>query len=88
MKRKTNILRNDDIPRNDVHRKYCGFCRAAIAYIDYKDPEFLKTFLNPQGKILPHRYSGNCRKHQRKIALAIKRARLIAILPYKVDNYR
>lgn len=88
MKTKANILRNDAMPKRREQRKYCGFCRAAITYIDYKDPEFLKTFLNLQGKILPHRYLGNCRKHQHKIATAIKRARLLAILPYKVDNYR
>ena len=73
-------------PTVDVKRKkYCRFKRNKIKYIDYKDPNFLKKFLNEQGKILPRRLTGTSLKFQRKIAQAIKRARHIAILPYVTD---
>ena len=66
-------------------KKYCRFKKAGIKYIDYKDPEFLKKFLNEQGKILPRRITGTSLKFQRKVATAIKRARSLALLPYVTD---
>jgi len=66
-------------------KKYCRFKRNNIKYIDYKDPEFLKRFLNEQGKILPRRLTGTSLKYQRKVACAIKRARHLALLPYVTD---
>jgi small subunit ribosomal protein S18 len=70
----------------DVQRKkYCRFKKMGIKYIDYKDPEFLKKFLNEQGKILPRRLTGTSLKFQRKVATAIKRARHLALLPYVTD---
>ena len=63
-------------------KKYCRFKKAKIKFIDYKDPEFLKKFLNEQGKILPRRITGNCAKHQRALTVAIKRARHLALMPY------
>ena len=66
-------------------KKYCRFRKSRIKYIDYKDPEFLKKFLNEQGKILPRRLTGTSLKFQRKIAVAIKRARHLALLPYVTD---
>jgi len=66
-------------------KKYCRFQKSRIKYIDYKDPEFLKKFLNEQGKILPRRLTGTSLKFQRKIAVAIKRARHLALLPYVTD---
>ena len=66
-------------------KKYCRFRKNRIIYIDYKDPEFLKKFLNEQGKILPRRLTGTSLKFQRKIAVAIKRARHLALLPYVTD---
>ena len=54
-------------------------------YVDYKDPEFLKKFLNEQGKILPRRITGTSLKFQRKVAQAVKRARSLALLPYVTD---
>ncbi|RLD96012.1 MAG: 30S ribosomal protein S18 [Bacteroidetes bacterium] len=66
-------------------KKYCRFRKNRLRYIDYKDPEFLKKFLNEQGKILPRRLTGTSLKFQRKIAVAIKRARHLALLPYVVD---
>ena len=73
-------------PTVDVKKKkYCRFRKARIKFIDYKDPEFLKKFLNEQGKILPRRITGNCAKHQRALTVAIKRARHIALMPYVTD---
>lgn len=65
--------------------KYCRFRKYGIKYIDYKDPEFLKNFVNEQGKILPRRITGNSLKYQRKVATAVKRARHLAMLPYVTD---
>ena len=63
-------------PSVDVKKKkYCRFKKSGIKYIDYKDPEFLKKFLNEQGKILPRRITGTSLKFQRRIAQAVKRAR-------------
>ncbi len=66
-------------------KKYCRFKKLGIKYIDYKDAEFLKKFLNDQGKMLPRRLSGNSLKYQRKVAQAIKKARQMALLPYVTD---
>ena len=66
-------------------KKYCRFRKLGIKYIDYKDPEFLKKFLNEQGKILPRRITGTSIKYQKKVAVAIKRARHLALLPYVAD---
>ncbi|MBR77037.1 MAG: 30S ribosomal protein S18 [Flavobacteriales bacterium] len=68
--------------------KYCRFKKMGIKYIDYKDPDFLMRFLNEQGKILPRRITGNSLKFQRKLAVAVKRARQIALLPYIGDNLK
>jgi small subunit ribosomal protein S18 len=56
-----------------------------IHYIDYKDADFLKKFLNEQGKLLPRRLTGNSLKFQRKVSQAVKKARQMAILPYVTD---
>ncbi len=66
-------------------KKYCRFLKNRIKYVDYKDAEFLKKFLNEQGKILPRRITGTSLKFQRKIATAVKRARHLALLPYVTD---
>ena len=66
-------------------KKYCRFKNAGIKYVDYKDAEFLKKFLNEQGKILPRRITGTSLKFQRKVAQAVKRARSLALLPYVTD---
>ena len=72
----------------NTKKKYCRFKRSGIKYIDYKDPEFLIKFVNEQGKILPRRITGNSLKFQRKLAVAVKRARQIALLPYIGDNLK
>ena len=56
-------------------KKYCRFKKLGIKYVDYKDGEFLKKFLNEQGKILPRRLTGTSQKFQKKVAQAVKRAR-------------
>ena len=65
-------------------KKVCRFC-SQKAKIDYKDSDSLRRFITERGKILPRRITGTCAKHQRKLALEIKRARALALLPYVVD---
>lgn len=65
--------------------KYCRFKKHKIKYVDYKDANFLRQFLNEQGKILPRRLTGTSLKYQRKVSKAVKRARHLAILPYVTD---
>lgn len=69
-------------------KKYCRFKKNGIKYIDYKDGDFLLKLLNEQGKILPRRITGTSLKYQRKVAQAIKRARIIAVLPYVADQLK
>ncbi|MBN2668661.1 MAG: 30S ribosomal protein S18 [Bacteroidales bacterium] len=69
-------------------KKYCRFKKSRIKYVDYKDAQFLKKFLNEQGKILPRRLTGTSLKFQRKVAQSVKRARHIALLPYVIDNLK
>ena len=69
-------------------KKYCRFKKAGIKYVDYKDAEFLKKFLNEQGKILPRRLTGTSQKFQKKVATAVKRARHLAILPCVTDMFK
>ncbi|MBQ2740989.1 MAG: 30S ribosomal protein S18 [Clostridia bacterium] len=64
-------------------KKVCAFCQEKIAEIDYKDVNRLKKYITEGGKILPRRMSGTCAAHQRKVAVAIKRARIASLLPFK-----
>ena len=66
-------------------KKFSRFEKYGIKYIDYKDAEFLKKFLNEQGKLLPRRLTGNSLKYQRKVSQAVKKARQMALLPYVTD---
>ena len=76
-------------PTVEVKKKrYCRFKKNHIKYVDYKDPEFLKKFLNEQGKIMPRRLTGTSLKYQRKVATSIKRARHLALLPYVTDMFK
>lgn len=68
-----------------TREKYCRFKRSGIKYIDYKDPDFLMSFVNEQGKLLPRRLTGTSLKYQRKVAQAVKRARHLALMPYVGD---
>ena len=69
-----------------ARRKVCRFCADKNVAIDYKDPQTLKYFITDRGKIIPRRISGNCAKHQRKVSVAIKRARMIALMPFTVTG--
>ncbi len=81
-----NEIRYLNPPTVEVKKKkYCRFKKAGIKYIDYKDAEFLKKFLNEQGKILPRRLTGTSLKFQKKVSTAVKRARHLALLPYVTD---
>ncbi|MCM2258196.1 MAG: 30S ribosomal protein S18 [Vicinamibacteria bacterium] len=66
-------------------RKVCKFCADKIDYIDYKDVKTLSGFVPERGKVLPRRMFGTCAEHQRKLTLAIKRARNIALLPFAAE---
>jgi small subunit ribosomal protein S18 len=66
-------------------RKVCKFCADKIDYVDYKDVKLLSGFVPERGKILPRRMFGTCAEHQRKLTVAIKRARNIALLPFAAE---
>ena len=66
-------------------KKFCRFKKYGIRYVDYKDIEFLKKFVNDQGKILPRRLTGNSLKYQRRVSDAVKKARQMALIPYVTD---
>ena len=70
--------------RRGGKKRICRYCADKTVVIDYKDPQALKYFVSERGKIVPRRISGNCARHQRKVTLAIKRARQIALLPFTV----
>ncbi len=76
--------RSKYIPR----RKVCSFCKDKVKDIDYKDPVRLRSYISDRGKIEPRRKTGTCAKHQRLLALAIKRARHLALLPYVPTHIR
>lgn len=67
-------------------KKVCYFTKNRIKTIDYKDAELLKKYISPSGKITPRRITGTCSKYQRMLAIAIKRARFMALLPFVADN--
>lgn len=67
-------------------RKTCRFCADKTLVIDYKDPKLLRQFITERGKVVPRRISGNCAKHQRSMAVAIKRGRHLSLLPFLSDE--
>lgn len=75
-------------PNAGQQKLVCPFVRADIEYIDYKDTETLKRFLNEQGKLLPRRLTGVSAKFQRQLTTAVKRARHVALIPYVADNVK
>ena len=86
-------LRNSDderggdlLWRRRGRRRVCRFCTDKAIVIDYKDPQSLRYFVTERGKIVPQRISGTCAKHQRAVTQAIKRARLIALLPFTLSE--
>jgi small subunit ribosomal protein S18 len=66
-------------------RKFCRFCQRNVRGVDYKSVEILRKYIPDRGKISPRRITGTCAFHQRKLSLAIKRARLMALIPYVDD---
>jgi small subunit ribosomal protein S18 len=68
-----------------IKKRICRFCENGINYIDYKDDKSLMRFMTEQGKIIPRRISGSCAYHHRQLVTAIKRARHLAIIPFKID---
>ena len=75
-------------PRYVPKRKFCSFCKDKITDIDYKDPAKLRHYISDRGKIVPRRKSGTCAKHQRLLAIAVKRARHLALLPHAPVHIR
>ncbi len=72
-------------PNRKPRRKVCAFCVDKVTEIDYKDVGKLRKYISERAKILPRRVTGTCAKHQRQLTGAIKRARVIALLPYVSD---
>lgn len=70
---------------NHKRKKVCQFCVDNATSIDYKETAKLRKFISERAKILPRRVTGTCAKHQRQLAIAIKRARVVALLPYVSD---
>ncbi len=71
--------------RRFTRRKVCQFCADKMDFIDYKDTKRIRKFMTDRGKILPRRITGNCATHQRMLTNAIKRARVVALVPFKTD---
>jgi small subunit ribosomal protein S18 len=69
-------------------KKICKFCHDGILTIDYKDEKHLRRYITERGKIVPKRISGTCAKHQRQLSEALKRARIMAIIPFIGDSYK
>ena len=95
-----NLRRNDEYDDGDDDRKggrsmgrggrrrrrMCRFCADTETVIDYKNPQMLKYFITDRGKMIPRRITGTCAKHQRKLAVAIKRSRMVALMPFTVTG--
>lgn len=71
--------------KQQTRKKECYFCVHAQEEIDYKEAQLLRRFISSYGKIAPRRRSGSCAMHQRKLAHAIKRARIMALLPFVIQ---
>ncbi|MGB0430328.1 MAG: 30S ribosomal protein S18 [Bacteroidia bacterium] len=83
-----NIFINIQPEEQVEEKKECWFKKNNIKYIDYKDADFLITFLNEQGMIYPRRLTGTSAKNQRKLAQAVKRARHLALIPFVSDSLK
>ncbi len=69
-------------PVRKIKKKVCAFCKDKVTYVDYKDTGLLRKYISDRGKIRARRVSGNCTQHQRDVAMAVKNAREVALLPY------
>lgn len=72
-------------PNRKSRKKVCSFCVDKVESIDYKDIAKLSKYTSDRAKILPRRVTGTCAKHQRELTTAIKRARIVALMPYTSD---
>ena len=81
------IKRSRSLVDSPYHRKrrICAFCVEKVSYIDYKQHDVLRRYLTEHGRLRPRRQTGTCAKHQRALAIAVKRARHIALLPFVED---
>ena len=83
------MIKNPSHPKKGYQKtRECRFTKNGVEYIDYKDVDTLKRFINDQGKILPRRVTGTSSKHQRQLATAVKRARFIGLIPFVAENLR
>ena len=88
---RTSNDRSTDRPRRRARfqrRRVCAFCVDKVDKIDYKDVDMLRRFISAQGHIQSRRKTGTCARHQRRLTLAIKRARYLALLPYTAEHIR
>lgn len=72
--------------RRVFRRKVCRFCADKMTAIDYKDIDRLRKYISDRGKVIPSRVSGTCARHQRQLTVAIKRARMVALLPFTIHE--
>jgi small subunit ribosomal protein S18 len=72
--------------RRGKRRKVCSFCVDKVKTVDYKDVNRLSRYVSERGKILPRRITGNCATHQRAVTVAIKNARVVALMPYTSES--
>jgi small subunit ribosomal protein S18 len=68
-----------------VKKKRCKLCTAGRNTVDYKDTDFLRSFITERGKIIPRRVTGNCAKHQRIVTKAVKKSREAGLLPFTLE---
>jgi small subunit ribosomal protein S18 len=91
---KVDALGDDDLgddrrkggSRAAPRRKVCRFCAETTVLIDYKNPQLLKVFITDRGKMVPRRISGTCALHQRALSLAVRRSRMLALMPFTVTG--
>ena len=74
--------------RRYVRKKFCRFCAEKELQLDYKNVYLVKQFISERGKIVPRRISGTCAKHQRKLTTEIKKARIVALIPFTATQVR
>ena len=79
-------MMNDKKPRRFGRRKVCMFCTDSTVKIDYKNPQMLRSFVTERGKMIPSRITGTCAQHQRSLSLAIRRSRMVALMPFAVNE--
>ena len=71
-----------------LRKKVCKLCLDRVEMVDYKDEKRLLRAITDRGKIVPARISGNCSRHQAQITRAVKRARILALIPFVSESYR